>query len=249
MPQAAPLNPEFVKFHQVGLKAAEVGFGLIPPPVDLSYLDRQEMPQALRPLMLLAPNYDLRPLGKVTPVRNQGPYGTCWAFATLGSMESYLMPDESLDFSENNIVNLDGFDYGFNSGGHYFMSMAYLADWRGPVDEADDPYPDPSGSPAGLAVRKHAQQMRVIPGKSSPTGNDIIKQAVMDNGAVYASYYHNNYYWNPAHNTYHYPGSSRGNHAVTLVGWDDDFDRNKFACGSCRKRRLHREEQLGRGLG
>lgn len=229
VPQTAPLNPEFVRYHQAGLKAAEFGFGLIPPPVDLSYLDRQEIPQAQRSRMLLAPKYDLRTIGKVTPVRNQGAYGTCWAFATLGSMESYLMPDESLDLSENNIVNLDGFDYGFNSGGHYFMSMAYLADWRGPVDEVDDAYPNPASSPSGLPVRKHAQQMRVIPGKSSPTGNDTIKQAVMENGAVYASYYHENYYWNPTHNTYRYPGAARGNHAVTLVGWDDDFDKNKFA--------------------
>ena len=229
VPQTAPLNPEFVKYHEGALKAAETGFGLIPPPVDLSYLDRQEIPQALRPRMVLAPAYDLRPLGKVTPVRNQGAYGTCWAFATLGSMESYLMPGESLDFSENNIVNRDGFDYGFNSGGHYFMSMAYLADWRGPVDEVDDVYPNPSSSASGLPVRKHAQQMRVIPGKSSPTGNDIIKQAVIDDGAVYASYYHHDYYWNPTHNTYRYPGAGRGNHAVTLVGWDDDFDKNKFA--------------------
>ncbi len=229
VPQIAPLNPEFVKSQQAGLKAAEPGFGLIPPPVDLSYLSRQEVPQALQPRMMLAPNYDLRPLGKVTPVRNQGPYGTCWAYATFGSMESFLMPAESLDFSENNLVNLDGFDYGFSSGGHYFMSMAYLADWRGPVDEAEDPYPNPFSSPSGLTVRKHSQQMRLIPGKSSPTGNDIIKQAVMENGAVYASYYHNDYYWNPVHNTYHFPGSGWGNHAVTLVGWDDDFDKNKFA--------------------
>jgi C1A family cysteine protease len=229
IPEVAPLNPEFVKYHQVGLKAAEMGFGLVPPPVDLTYLDRQEIPQALRSRALLAPSYDLRLLGKVTPVRNQESYGTCWAFATLGSVESFLMPAENLDFSENNIVNRDGFDYDFSAGGHYFMSMAYLADWRGPVDEAEDPYPNPSNSPPGLVARKHVQQMRVIPGRSSPIGNDVIKQALMDHGALYASYYHNNYYWNPACNTYHYPGSARSNHAVTLVGWDDDFDKNKFA--------------------
>ncbi len=193
VPQTAPLNPEFVRYHQGRLKVAEeVGFGLIPPPVDLSYLGGQEIPRALRPLAMLAPKYDLRSLGKVTPVRNQRSHGTCWAHATFGSMESFLMPAESLDFSENNLVNLvnlDGFDYGFDSGGHYVMSMAYLADWRGPVDEAADPYPS-LYSPPGLPVWKHAQQMRVIPGKSSPTGNDLIKQAVMENGAVYASYYH-----------------------------------------------------------
>lgn len=127
VPQTAPLNPEFVKLHPAGLKAAEIGFGLIPAPVDLSY----------------------------------------------------------------------------------------LAGWRGPVDESEDPYPNPNNSPSGLTVRKHAQQIRIIPGKSSPTGNDVIKQAVMDNGALYAGYYHNDCYWNPVHNTYNFTSSAWGNHADT----------------------------------
>ena len=227
-PQPAPLNPEFVKYHELATKSAVPNYGLLPAPVDLSHLSGQKIPAELRPRMTLAPRYDLRLLGKVTPVRNQGIYGTCWAHATFGSMESFLMPSENLDFSENNLVNRDGFDNGYNSGGHLFMSMAYLAEWSGPVDEAEDPYPNPNNSPSGLMVRKHAQQMRVIPGKSTPTGNDLIKQAVMDAGAVYASYYHSNSYWNPVHNTYNFTGSAWGNHAVTLVGWDDDFDRNKF---------------------
>ena len=232
VPQVAPLNPEFIKYHQGELKAAaaeeEINYGLLPFPVDLTYLSVQEMPLDIRPLLALAPACDLRTLGKVSPVRNQGQYGTCWAFATFGSMESFLLPSESLDFSENHLVNLDGFDYDFSAGGHFFMSMAYLARWGGPVNEVDDPYPARDNSPTGLPVQKHAQQIRIIPGKSSPTGNDIIKQAVMDAGAVYASYYHNSYYWNPTNNTYRYPGTSRGNHAVTIVGWDDDFDQNRF---------------------
>jgi C1A family cysteine protease len=231
-PGIAPFHEEFVKYHQMGLKAAGTGFGLIPAPVDLSYLTHQEIAHAQMQRVTLPARYDLRTLGRVTPVRNQGAYGTCWAFATFGSIESFLAPAESLDFSENNLIHRDGFDYGFNSGGHYIMSMAYLADWRGPVDELEDPYPSPSSSPSSsppdLPILKHVQQMRLIPGKSGPADNDTIKRALMENGAVYASYYHNNAFWNPVWNTYHFPGSGWANHAVTIVGWDDDFDRNKF---------------------
>jgi len=231
-PQVAPLNPEFVALHQAGLKeveSGEVNYGLLPSPVDLSHLRAQEFPPQPRSLLALAPACDLRALGRVTPVRNQGPYGTCWAFATFASMESHLLPDEARDFSENHLVNMDGFDAAFQTGGNFFMSMAYLAGWRGPVAEADDPYPNPSGSPAGLPAWRHARQMRIIPGKAGPTANDLIKSAVMDDGAVFASYYHHNSYWNATFNSYRYSGSRSGNHAVAIVGWDDEFDRNKFS--------------------
>ena len=228
VPQLAPLNPEFVRVHEAASKLAVVNYGLRPIPVDLSYLRGQAILPPLRPRVALAAKYDLRALGKVTPVRNQGPHGTCWAHATFGSMESCLLPAESRDFAENHLVNLDGFDYVYDIGGHYFMSMAYLAGWSGPVNETDDPYPNPDASPTGLTAVKHAQQMRIIPGKSGPEDNDLIKQAVVDGGAVYASYYHEDGYFNPAENAYRYPESNPGNHAVTLVGWDDNFDKAKF---------------------
>jgi C1A family cysteine protease len=229
IPQVAPLNPEFELLFQRGAKPVESNYGLIPIPIDLSYLAEQVVPQKFEGQLALAPAYDLRAIGKVNGIRDQGPYGTCWAYATFGSMESFLLPSEDRDFSENHLVNLDGFDYAFEAGGHFFMSMAYLAGWHGPVDEIDDPYPNPSKSPLGLLPRKHVQQVRIIPGKSGPTGNDIIKQALMDHGALYATYYHGYGYFNSANNAYRYTGSNRGNHAVTLVGWDDGFDRNKFS--------------------
>ena len=181
-----------------------------------------------RSVSTFSSSYDLRSLGRVSPVRNQGSYGTCWAHATFGSLESCLLPSESTDFSENNLVNLAGFDFGFNGGGNAFMSMAYLARWSGPVNEADDPYPNPGGSPSLLPVRKHVQQVRIIPAKGSDTANDELKQVLMDYGAIQVSYYHDDAYYSLTYNTYRYTGSASHNHAVTLVGWDDDFDKNKF---------------------
>ncbi len=233
--QTAPVNPEFVEH----LAAAEVkpapaapgagqSCGWLPSPVNLAHLPGQAILPAPGVKTAFVPSYDLRMLGKVTSVKNQGSYGTCWAHATFGSMESCLLTGETNDFSENNLANLHGFDLGFSSGGNAFISMAYLARWGGPMAEFDDPYPNPGGSPAGLTVRKHAQQVRLIPPRTGPADNDQIKQALMDHGALYVSYYHNYAYYNSTYKSYLYTGSSVGNHAVAIVGWDDDFDKNKF---------------------
>ena len=50
-------------------------------------------------LVKLPAYYDLRKLG-VTPVKQQGFSGTCWAFAAIGSLESKSLPYEKWSFSE-----------------------------------------------------------------------------------------------------------------------------------------------------
>ena len=60
-------------------------YGFLPPPVDLKGL----RPYAKSPLALMAPpaSWNWRTMNGVTPVKNQNPYGTCWAFATIGDMQ------------------------------------------------------------------------------------------------------------------------------------------------------------------
>ena len=81
-----------------------------------------------------------RDAGKLSLIRDQGGYGTCWAFASLASLESSLLPAAPTDYSENNMAHRSGFALGYDSGGNSFMAAAYLLRWDGPVTEADDPY-------------------------------------------------------------------------------------------------------------
>lgn len=231
-PVLAPENPAFVEYLNSGALLMERGPGtfmpgLVPEPIDLSHLEGRwgvsSAVSATPPAF-----YDLRPLGKLTPMRNQGSCGSCWAFASIGSLESSLMPTEAWDFSENNLKNRHGFDISCCSGGNRTMSTAYLTRWEGPVAEKDDPYNPSSCSSPLVAPAKHVQEVIYIPNRTSSLGNDAIKQAVMTYGAVYTSYYHNNSYYKSSTGAYYYSGSASSNHAVCIVGWDDSFSRANF---------------------
>jgi len=248
----APLNPEFVEYrNRMALESMSgsivssrdiysdgnrYAVGLVPAPADLSGTGRSllsgpETPEA----------YDLREEGLLTSVKNQGRAGSCWAFASLASLESGLLKaeGENRDFSENNMKNLlsyrypEGFDLPHDAGGNRYMSTAYLARWTGPVNETDDLYNDVSDySPLGLPVQKHVQEVLFLPERSGPLDNDQLKRALMNYGAVYTTMYAdmNNYYFASNCSYYYYnTGIRSANHAITIVGWNDSFNMTRFS--------------------
>ncbi len=235
-PSAAPLNPAFVAFrHNVAATAAHGTFkALVPAPVNSR--SWAKAPLALGPLAL-ATSYDLRDTGKLSPVRDQGDYNTCWSFASLASLESYLLPVPAEDFSEDNLAMAAAgdFDFGFNGGGNYQMATAELTRWNGPVAETSDPYD--AKFVAGLAPIEHVQNVLFLPDRTGPTDNDTIKYAVENYGAVYASIYADSGmsssstspYFNAANDSYYYDGSATADHAIDIVGWNDDYSRTNFS--------------------
>ncbi|MDH7601502.1 MAG: lectin like domain-containing protein [Armatimonadota bacterium] len=237
-PSVAPHNPAFERFiasvavATLGFPNGEHGLGLVPPPLDLSHNKGKRVSIDGALLLGLPPSFDLRALSqpKLTPVRNQGNCGSCWAFACYGSLESCLLPGELFDFSENHLKNTHGFDSSCCDGGNHWMTTAYVARWSGPVLESDDPYNASSCvSPQNVPVAKHIQRVDFLPDRSGPLDNDNIKQAVMTYGAVYTSFYWNSSYYNASTYSYYYDKTSNeANHAVCIVGWDDNYDKNRF---------------------
>ena len=226
-PQMAPLNPEFIEYMDRleegevrGQTADGYPLGAIPSPADRSHV--WDAPEGDFSALSLPVTYDLRTLSRVTPVRNQNPHESCWTFATYGSMESYLLPVSGpLDFSENNLMLLHGFDLGPDCGGNDIMSTAYLSRWSGPVLESQDPY----GTPAtrGLSPIMHIQRVEWI-----PRDINAIKQKIKNSGAIYTHMYWEDVFYRPSSHGYYYSGSNPIDHVVALVGWNDNYSRHNF---------------------
>ncbi len=222
--QSGPLNPDFIAYQEAMKNdmttASSEYSGVIPSsiaPTQSTTATSQTLPAS----------YDLRDYGLTAPVRHQSSWGACWTFSVMGSLESYLKQEQktSVDLSENNLVWNNGFDYTQpDTGGNFLMAAAYLGRYSGPVSEEDDPYM--SASQQGLSPLYHVQSMQSI--YCNPPA---VKEAIINGGAV-ATFIHsetgNSDYYNAQTNAYYYYGSQGISHAVQIVGWDDNYDKNNF---------------------
>ena len=191
-------------------------------------------------------------------IKHQGNYGVCWAFSTIACMEINLMKKgyTDVDLSELHLAYytyhsaadvLGGFEgdyYTYSNdttsflqmGGNYVWASNALMDWLGAAAEETVPYSmasqvETEGLPEETAYKTvaHLQQLREIP----TADKEAVKEAIVEYGAVMVSYYaitsySSNKYYNADTAGYYVPEETGTNHAVVIVGWDDDYSASNF---------------------
>jgi len=231
--QRAPLNPDFLDYLE---NPPDPFYGYIPPPVSLSHLSEVSVPR-MAALTQLPGVFDWRDEGKVTPVKNQNPCGTCWIFGTIAAIESMVLivddveydPSEH-DFSEQNVacctdpswVDLAADRCG--AGGWSWLATDVLTK-KGTRLESCDPYN--TGTINTESCDDNCTTVKRITGyrmvANSPDQIDEVKNAIYNDGPVSMAYYNNHAYMYPG-SIYYYPNCDEpANHLVSIVGWDDDI--------------------------
>lgn len=167
-------------------------------------------------LTTLPDSVDWRLRGMVSPIKNQGRCGSCWAFAAAGALESAwaIRKKRLADISTQQMVDCDKISHGCN-GGRMDLAYSYLID-NGVVLEENYPYQGVDGacrenltlSNINITAYGYVAENRPLAMKRAVSIQPIsIAVAVGRDFAFYSSGIFNG------------PCSDRLNHAVILTGY------------------------------
>lgn len=206
----------------------------------------------------LPAKYSSVDLGYVTAVKDQNPYGTCWAFSSTSVVETNCIKKgmfslEDTDFSELGMAYFTLHDYldplggtvgdsvkFFNSdknayldcGGNFFMTTSILSTWMSPIQESLIPYEEAGKKKtynADIARNNCLGHMENSYWVSMQDVNDV-KKLIQEYGSVTTLCFYSFDYENSTKTAYYYDDAVYGyNHAVTIVGWDDNYSKKNFA--------------------
>ncbi|PID29485.1 MAG: hypothetical protein CR982_02690 [Candidatus Cloacimonadota bacterium] len=194
----------------------------------------------------LPTQFDLRDyngVNYVSSVKNQDG-GTCWTHAVMAAMESNIMRTDQYyqenepNFSEyhldwwngfNQFQNLDaepttGNGLEVHQGGDYLVASAYITRGDGVVmGEGSHSFETAPPFESDLYQRFAPKHIEWYTMDQDLNGIDEIKECIMENGAIGTCMAYNNQFIDYDYNHYQpYSSNMLPNHAVTIVGWDDE---------------------------
>ncbi len=173
--------------------------------------------------MQLPSEFDWRALNGTTPAKNQGGCGSCWAFGAIGQLEAHIrIYDERIeDLSEQNVIDCN--TEGASCSGGWLYAAYDLFINPGAVAESCIPYEARDDLPCRQDM---CEKLAFIAGyEYIPNNVSQIKNAVYNDGPVATGMTALNDLYNYSSGCYDTETIDPPNHAVLIVGWDDD------ACG------------------
>jgi len=180
------------------------------------------------PKRSLPARFDWRDSSGCTLPKNQGGCGSCWAFSTVGALECNIKIKDGLvvDLSEQWLVSCNSDGWGCSGGWYAHDYHQWKTDpcgGTGAVLEANFPYTasdDPCNCP--YPHEYLIDGWAYIGNDYSIPPVDNIKQAIMDYGPVSVAVSANSAMQAYTGGIFNGCESGTVNHAVVLVGWDDD---------------------------
>ncbi|CAN6380693.1 unnamed protein product [Urochloa humidicola] len=188
-------------------------------------------------LTALPATVDWRTTGVVTPVKNQGSCGSCWAFASVATMESALAirtRTAPILLSEQQLVDCDGYDKGCR-GGWMHNAFRWVIQNRGITWAASYPYTGRSGrcqrpKPAALRLRGY----RFVANNELSLMQAVAQQPIagtinVDDPCL--QHYFNGVYDGSCFWSGVYTGRAcraAANHAIAIVGYGTKPDGTKY---------------------
>lgn len=227
--ESAPLLQRDTTADQARTDAPEGGF--IPPPFSTAHISAS-VAANLRPDKVLPASYDARTDGYVSPVKNQGSCGACYAFGTAADLESRLLVAGrgTYDLSENNLKECN-YQNSSCAGGNQFMTISQVSR-NGVALESCDPYvTSDTACNTGCAEPFLVADWLALSGGTLPDPA-VIKQYILDYGPVHTTVFAGDETtpaFSAQFNSYdgsgvlYFTGTNTPNHSVFLVGWDDDL--------------------------
>lgn len=163
----------------------------------------------------------------VTPIRDQGNCGSCWAFATAGALESQVLMGENspgldVNLSEQTLVSCSS--AGNCSGGYISTAADFVRDMGLPLDSCF-PYTATNSTCANACANWSAADYRSAGwhwvATTAPTV-DSLKSAICTYGPVVTTMDVYSDFYSYVSGVYSYvSGAYQGGHAVVIVGYND----------------------------
>lgn len=191
----------------------------------------------------LPSKYDPREKDYMTPIRDQEDLGICWTFAGEGILESYLKRNGygNYDLSEEHMRwwgknGSHNWNIGDEEGATNEASIGYFTSWSGPKLEKDIPYNGKQTENKGAKKPSNYDSApmldyQVLDVVNVAKDQQSVKNAIMRYGAVTSGYYDSPKYISNDGNSFYCSKSLGQNHAIIIVGWDDDYSKTNFKEG------------------